>query len=70
MKYKGIKQKSYITGIKRVSKPGSRVYVNCKEVPKVLGGIGTAILTTSKGVLTDRSAKLKNLGGEILFVIW
>nr|YP_010700231.1 ribosomal protein S8 [Euglena deses]WCH63375.1 ribosomal protein S8 [Euglena deses] len=70
LKYKGIKQNPYITNLKRISKPGLRVYVNCRNIPKVLGGIGTAVCASSKGILTDRMAKSINIGGEILFYIW
>lgn len=69
LKYKGVKQKSYITSLKRISKPGFRVYVNNKNIPRVLGGVGVAVLSTSKGLLTDRAAKIHNIGGEVLFII-
>lgn len=69
LKYKGVKQKSYITNLKRVSKPGFRVYVNRKNIPRVLGGVGVAVLSTSKGLVTDRTAKINNIGGEVLFTI-
>ncbi len=59
-----------ITGIKRVSKPGRRVYVGKDEIPRVMGGIGVAILSTSKGLLTDREAKREGSGGEVLCYIW
>ncbi len=59
-----------ITGIKRVSKPGRRVYVGKDEIPRVVGGIGVAILSTSKGLLTDREAKREGSGGEVLCYIW
>lgn len=70
LKYKGVKQKSYITGLKRVSKPGFRVYVNSKNIPKVLGGLGVAVLSTSKGIIVDRVARSEKTGGEVLFIIW
>lgn len=70
LKYKGVKQKPYITGLKLISKPGLRVYVGQNNIPKVLGGIGVAILSTSKGLVTDRAARIQKLGGEILFYIW
>lgn len=70
LKYKGRKAVPYITRLKRISKPGLRVYTNKKEIPKVLGGIGIAILSTSQGVMTDREARSKNIGGEILCYIW
>nr|YP_009145407.1 ribosomal protein S8 [Cryptoglena skujai]AKL39032.1 ribosomal protein S8 [Cryptoglena skujai] len=70
LKFKGLKQKPYITQLKRISKPGFRVYVSHNNIPKVLGGIGIAVLSTSKGLLTNNSAKVNNLGGEVLFYIW
>ncbi len=59
-----------ITGIKRISKPGLRVYVNKDEVPKVLGGLGTAILSTSSGVMTDKAARKMGVGGEVICFVW
>ena len=59
-----------IVGIKRISKPGMRRYVNVKEIPRVLGGMGITILTTSRGVMTGRDAKKANVGGEILANVW
>nr|AST09069.1 ribosomal protein S8 [Eutreptiella pomquetensis] len=70
LKYKGPKQKPYITALKRISKPGLRVYVNQTHIPRVLGGIGMAILSTSKGLMTDRQARINKLGGEVLCYIW
>lgn len=70
LKYKGKKRQSVITSLKRVSKPGLRVYANHKEVPKVLGGLGIAIVSTSRGVMTDRKARHNGLGGEVLCYIW
>nr|YP_009315801.1 Ribosomal protein S8 [Trichogloeopsis pedicellata]SCW24459.1 Ribosomal protein S8 [Trichogloeopsis pedicellata] len=70
LKYKGKKKNSVITSLKRVSKPGLRVYANHKEVPKVLGGLGIAVISTSKGVMTDRKARHHGLGGEVLCYIW
>ena len=64
------KKERVITGLKRISKPGLRVYVKADEVPKVLNGLGIAILSTSKGVMTDKSARKENLGGEVLAYIW
>ena len=61
---------SSITGLRRVSKPGLRVYVPRERVPRVLGGLGTAILSTSKGILTDRQARKEKIGGEVLCYIW
>lgn len=63
-------KKSVITGLKRISKPGLRVYARCNDVPKVLGGLGIAILSTSKGIMTDRAARAGNLGGEVLCYVW
>ena len=59
-----------ITGIRRVSKPGLRIYTNVEDMPKVLKGLGIAIVSTSKGVMTDRQARKENVGGEILAFIW
>ncbi|GAA1844132.1 30S ribosomal protein S8 [Agromyces salentinus] len=59
-----------IAGIKRVSKPGLRVYAKSTEIPKVLGGLGVAILSTSSGLLTDRQAEKKGVGGEVLAYVW
>jgi small subunit ribosomal protein S8 len=63
-------EKSIITGIKRISKPGRRIYVNRHEVPRVQGGMGTAIVSTSAGILTDKEARQRGLGGELLCMIW
>nr|SCW23032.1 Ribosomal protein S8 [Nemalion sp. H.1444] len=70
LKYNGKKRESVITSLKRVSKPGLRVYVNHKEIPRVLGGMGVAVISTSRGVMTDRKARHNGLGGEILCYIW
>ena len=59
-----------ITGIRRVSKPGLRRYSSCEEMPKVLKGLGTAIISTSKGVMTDKAARSMNVGGEVLAFVW
>lgn len=59
-----------ITGLRRVSKPGLRIYSNVEEMPKVLKGLGTAIISTSKGVMTDKAARKANIGGEVLAYIW
>lgn len=59
-----------INGLKRVSKPGLRIYTNVEEMPKVLKGLGVAILSTSKGVMTDKKARNENVGGEVLAYIW
>jgi len=69
LKYTGKKQ-SVITGLKRISKPGLRVYVSKDQVPKVLNGIGIAILSTSKGIITDRQARALGVGGEVLAYVW
>jgi len=62
--------RSVINGLKRVSKPGLRVYANCEELPKVLGGLGIAIISTSKGIMTDKQARIANVGGEVMAYIW
>lgn len=69
LKYGENKQK-VITGLKRVSKPGLRVYASCEELPKVLKGLGIAIISTSKGVMTDKKARRENIGGEVLAFVW
>ena len=68
LKYVG-KQKA-ITGLKRVSKPGLRVYANCEDMPRVMNGLGIAIVSTSKGVMTDKAARKANVGCEILAFVW
>jgi small subunit ribosomal protein S8 len=67
---KYLDNKSIITGLKRVSKPGRRVYVNKSEIPKVMGGLGVAILTTSRGVLGDKTCKQEGVGGEVICYVW
>ena len=59
-----------ITGLKRVSKPGLRIYAGCEELPKVMRGLGVAIISTSKGVITDKKARELNVGGEVLAYVW
>ena len=59
-----------ISGIRRVSKPGLRIYTNCEDMPKVMKGLGTAIISTSKGVMTDKAARANNVGGEVLAYVW
>jgi small subunit ribosomal protein S8 len=59
-----------ITGLKRISRPGLRVYVDSKHIPRVLGGLGVAVLSTSHGVLTDRDARRRRVGGEVLCYVW
>lgn len=70
LKYNGKNRQPVITALKRISKPGLRVYANHKELPRVLGGLGIAIISTSRGVMTDRQARHDGLGGEILCYIW
>ena len=69
LKY-GYKGERVITGLKRISKPGLRVYASCSELPKVLNGLGIAIVSTSKGIMTDKNARSQNLGGEVLAYVW
>ncbi|HIW56081.1 MAG TPA: 30S ribosomal protein S8 [Firmicutes bacterium] len=64
------KDGNVITGLKRISKPGLRVYAKSNEIPTVLNGLGTAILSTSKGIMTDKQARANNLGGEVLAFVW
>ena len=59
-----------IAGLRRVSKPGLRIYTNCEDMPKVMKGLGTAIISTSKGVMTDKSARAAHIGGEVLAFVW
>ena len=70
LKYSEGKKERVITGLKRISKPGLRVYAKHDELPKVLNGLGIAIVSTSKGIMTDRDARKENLGGEVLAYIW
>ena len=70
LKYGVDKNDKVITGLKRISKPGLRVYANCEELPKVLGGLGTAIISTNQGVITDKEARKAGVGGEVLAVVW
>lgn len=69
LKY-GAKRNAVITGIRRISKPGLRVYAKCENLPKVLGGLGIAIISTSKGIMTDKSARAIKSGGEVLAYVW
>ena len=69
MKYSPERQRT-IAGLKRVSTPGLRVYRNSKSVPRVLGGLGVAVLSTSQGLMTDREARKRNVGGEVLCYVW
>ncbi len=70
LKYGKDKNEKIITGLKRISKPGLRVYANKEELPKVLGGLGVAIISTNQGVITDREARKLNVGGEVLAFVW
>ena len=70
LKYGKDKNEKVLTGLKRISKPGLRVYASVDELPKVLGGLGVAIISTNKGVLTDKEARKQNIGGEVLAFIW
>ena len=70
LKYGKDKNEKVITGIKRISKPGLRVYANKEELPKVLGGLGVAIISTNKGVITDKEARAQGVGGEVLAFVW
>ena len=70
LKYKGKNRQPVITALRRVSKPGLRVYANRKELPRVLGGLGIAVMSTSQGVMTDSKARHQGLGGEVLCYIW
>ena len=66
----GHNKERVITGLKRISKPGLRVYVQAEDVPRVLNGLGIAIISTSKGIMTDKEARKQNVGGEVLAYIW
>ncbi|TCL66473.1 small subunit ribosomal protein S8 [Hydrogenispora ethanolica] len=68
LKYNG--KENVITGLKRISKPGLRVYAPKEDIPKVLGGLGIAILSTSKGIITDRKARVEGIGGEVICYVW
>ena len=70
LKYNKDKSEKALTNLKRISKPGLRVYVSCENMPKVLGGLGTAIISTNKGVITDKEARKENIGGEVLAFVW
>jgi small subunit ribosomal protein S8 len=70
LKYKGKTRRPIITALQRISRPGLRVYSNRKELPRVLGGIGIAVISTSSGIMTDRDARRSGLGGEVLCYIW
>ena len=70
LKYGADKNEKVISGLKRISKPGLRVYANTEDIPKVLGGLGTAIISTNKGVVTDKEARKLGVGGEDLCFVW
>ncbi|QOV19777.1 30S ribosomal protein S8 [Blautia liquoris] len=70
LRYGADKNEKIITGLKRISKPGLRVYVNKDQLPRVLGGLGIAIISTNKGVITDKEARKQNVGGEVLAFVW
>ena len=69
LKYAQGKQK-VIHGLRRVSKPGLRIYTNCEDMPRVMNGLGVAIISTSKGIMTDKDARRQNVGGEVLAFVW
>nr|YP_010338504.1 ribosomal protein S8 [Rhodaphanes brevistipitata]UNJ18454.1 ribosomal protein S8 [Rhodaphanes brevistipitata] len=70
LKYRGKKRQPVINALRRISKPGLRVYANHSKLPRVLGGLGIAIISTSQGVMTDRRARHNGLGGEVLCYVW
>ena len=70
LKYGADKNEKVISGLKRISKPGLRVYANTEDIPKVLGGLGTAIISTNKAVVTDKEARKLGVGGEVLCFVW
>ena len=70
LKYNGASKTPVILGLRRVSKPGLRIYSSSEDMPKVMKGIGTAIVSTSKGVMTDKQARKENVGGEVLAFVW
>ena len=70
LKYGADKNEKIITGLKRISKPGLRIYVGSQEIPRVLGGLGIAILSTNQGVITDKEARKLHVGGEVLAFVW
>lgn len=69
LKY-GANKERVITGIRRISKPGLRIYAQKDNIPKVLGGLGTAVLSTSNGIMTDKKARVEGIGGEVICYIW
>ena len=70
LKYGADKNEKVLTGIKRISKPGLRVYTGAEDMPKVLGGLGIAIVSTNQGIITDKEARKLNVGGEVLAFVW
>ena len=70
LKYTGRTRHPILTNLRRISKPGRRIYASYKEIPSILGGLGIVILSTSKGILTDREARFERVGGEVLCSIW
>lgn len=70
IKLKYVNNRQVITGLKRISKPGLRIYIGHKELPRVLGGFGVAIISTSQGIMSDRQARHKRIGGEVLCYVW
>nr|ARS45089.1 ribosomal protein S8 [Ostreobium sp. HV05007bc] len=70
LKYTGRNRRPILTNLRRISRPGRRVYTSYKEIPRILGGLGIIVLSTSKGILTDREARFQRVGGEILCSIW
>lgn len=70
LKYRGPESKPCITNLRRISKPGLRIYTNHKDIPKILGGMGVIIISTSRGVMTDREARFYGVGGEVLCSVW
>ena len=70
LKYGADKNQKVISGLKRISKPGLRVYAGVENMPKVLGGLGIAIISTNKGIVTDKEARAMNVGGEVLAFVW
>ncbi len=70
LKYEGASRTQVLKGVRRVSKPGLRIYSSSEDMPKVMKGIGTAIVSTSKGVMTDKAARKANVGGEVLAFVW
>ena len=70
LKYQGPSKTPVLMGLRRVSKPGLRIYTNCEDMPKVMKGLGTAIISTSKGIMTDKAARAAHVGGEVLAFVW